>query len=122
MTADRWSHLDLTPEQVAAINTAFPAASRKQGKAAKPELPQLSRADVVRMSKEDPGSVEKARRNGQLDELLAGRDPSPAVAPPLEEGQLTREQVTELAKTPGELVKAHKEGRLRHLGVGQPNP
>jgi hypothetical protein len=32
--------------------------------------------------------------------------------------QLTREQVAELAKTPGALEKARKEGRLKNLGIG----
>ncbi len=35
---------------------------------------QLSRSDIQALAK-DPGAIDEARRNGQLDELLAGRDP-----------------------------------------------
>jgi len=38
------------------------------------ELPQLGRLDVERLKK-TPGAIDEARRNGQLSELLAGRDP-----------------------------------------------
>jgi hypothetical protein len=37
------------------------------------ELPQLTRADLARMAKQDPGSVERARQDGQLEHLLTGR-------------------------------------------------
>ena len=36
-------------------------------------LPQLTRADLAQMAKEDPGSVQRAREAGQLEHLLSGR-------------------------------------------------
>jgi hypothetical protein len=39
------------------------------------QLPQLSKADAIELSKSDPAALERARLAGQLNEVLAGRDP-----------------------------------------------
>jgi hypothetical protein len=49
------------------------------------QRPQLNRADVERLGREDPAELAAAYRAGQLDDVLAGADTCPTCRRPMSE-------------------------------------
>lgn len=49
------------------------------------DLPQLTRADVQRLGREDPAALVAALKTGQIADVLAGRDTCPVCHRPMME-------------------------------------
>lgn len=117
---------DATIRDLQVIN-ALPAVFAKLD--AKPGLTtKVLKADGV-LQELDPSSKTFAADLESAVKTALAEDPSLKVAPVVAKtgteptgrsggsNQLTREQIAELAKTPGALDKARREGRLKSLGI-----
>lgn len=95
------------------------ARQRQQETENKP-MKQLTRTDLQSMT---PAEINKAREDGQLDDLLRGAPPQAVLSPAeLRIKQLEYDGITQLASIDGmtsaQIVTAHRGGRLTALLTG----